>query len=88
VCARESDAKPSYDTLIFTDVSYTSAGWAYGRILPKWVGWAGAGGSVMQWNREMQLALAYVPLAFDAKMQKMRARHLMQAAERAVAAMK
>lgn len=39
------------------------------------------GGSIFQWNEKIQLAIAYVPLALDTRLKKLRAKRLLDLAE-------
>ena len=65
------------DELMCYGISYTACGWGADRFepdgLPGWVGWAGAGGSVVQFDAARQASFAYVPTRLAARMSKPRA---------------
>ncbi|KAI9363508.1 beta-lactamase/transpeptidase-like protein [Zopfochytrium polystomum] len=57
---------PEVDAVIGFPMQWTSGGWGYFEMIPAvpgrgWIGWFGAGGSVIMWNRDLNMAVGYVP---------------------------
>ena len=79
-----------FDELLGLHTNYTACGWAKDRLAHDlggaggWFGWAGAGGSVLQFNPDRQIAFAYVPTYLAPQMRKPRGVKLMRAVEDAV----
>jgi len=77
-----------FDHGVNFDVAYTACGWAYDRLkfagLEGWIGWAGASGSILQWNDMLGLSFAYTTVLPYARIGKPRGERLMKAAVRSV----
>ena len=67
--ARASELYPAQlDAVILDDLTFSKAGWGRAAHVPAYpngtypcVGWAGAGGSFLQWCADHGLAVGYVP---------------------------
>eukprot|EP01065_Artemidia_motanka_P033526 TRINITY_DN40514_c0_g1_i1.p1 TRINITY_DN40514_c0_g1~~TRINITY_DN40514_c0_g1_i1.p1 ORF type:complete len:538 (+),score=162.11 TRINITY_DN40514_c0_g1_i1:62-1675(+) len=73
----------SRDEVLGINVSYCACGWGRDRFLRHgyggFIGWAGASGSVVQWNPSQQLAFAYVPTLAYPRVARPRALRLLRA---------
>ena len=76
------------DEVMCYGITYTACGWGADRFepdgLPGWVGWAGAGGSVVQFDAKRRASFAYVTTRMAARMSKPRALRSLRALHAAV----
>ncbi|KAJ3194563.1 H(+)-transporting V0 sector ATPase subunit a [Irineochytrium annulatum] len=55
-----------WDVVVGRNVTFTRGGFGHGVRFPccmdvEWVGWGGAGGSLVYWNQELNISFSYVP---------------------------
>eukprot|EP00756_Hemistasia_phaeocysticola_P055149 Hpha_TRINITY_DN31068_c0_g1::TRINITY_DN31068_c0_g1_i1::g.64010::m.64010 len=78
----------AYDEVLGFDIAYSACGWGLNRFsfhnYTGMIGWAGASGSVIQWDPELELGMAFVPTLAYPRIARPRFLHLLKAVHRSL----